>query len=89
MPPFGVAKELIYSITSLTLEWSRPSALPLVVKGESLWTLSQKSIFPNEFGGEMRATDKVIKKNQNVAKRSKIGYTVTKWQPKTNFYLAT
>ena len=49
----------------LTLKWSRPSAHPLVVKGGSLWTLTQKSIFPNEFGGEMRATDKVIQKNQN------------------------
>ena len=34
----------------------------------------------------MRATDKVIQKNQNTAqkrkKKSKIGYTITKWQPK-------
>ena len=63
----------------LTLKWSRPSALPLVVKWGSLWTLTQKSTFPNEFGGEMRTTDKVIQKNQNSAKKSKIGYTITKF----------
>ena len=69
-----------------TLKWSRPSALPLVVKGGgSLWTLTQKSTFPNEFGDEMRATDKVIHKNQNTAKKSKIGYTITKWRPKNQF----
>ena len=51
----------------------------------SLWTLTQKSTFPNEFGGEMRATDKVIQKNQNTAKKSKIGYTITKWRPKNQF----
>ena len=43
---------------------------------------SEKRPFPNEFGGEMRATDKVIPKNQNTAKKSKIGYTITKWPPK-------
>ena len=69
----------------LTLKWSRPSALPLVVKGGSLWTLTQKSTFPNEFGGEMRATDKVIQKNQNKAKKSKIWYTITKLRPKKQF----
>ena len=69
----------------LTLKWSRPSALTLVVKGGSLWTLTQKSIFPNEFGGETLATDKVIQKNQNTAKKSKIGYTITKWRPKNQF----
>ena len=69
----------------LTLKWSRPSALPLVVKGGSLWTLTQKSTFPNEFGDEMRATDKVIQKNQNTAKQSKIGYTITKWRTKNQF----
>ena len=43
------------------LKWLRPSALPLVVgEGGSLWTLTQKSTFPNEFGDEVRATDKVI-----------------------------
>ena len=70
--------------STLTLKWSRPSALPLVVKGGgSLWTLTQKSTFPNEFGGEMWATDKVIQKNQNTAKKSKIGiYAITKWRPK-------
>ena len=72
----------------LTLKWSRPSAVPLVVKG-SLWTLTQESTFPNEFGGEMRATDEVIQKNQNTAKKSKIGYTMTKWRPKSNFYFGT
>ena len=50
----------------LTLKWSRPSALPLVVKGGSL---SQKSTFPNEFGGEMRATDKVIQKKPKYSKK--------------------
>ena len=42
----------------------------------------------------MRATDKVIQKNQNTAttkkkkkkkKKSKIGYTITKWRPKKQF----
>ena len=33
----------------------------------------------------MRATDKVIQKNQNTAKKSKIGYTITKWRPKNPF----
>ena len=33
----------------------------------------------------MRATDKVIQKNQNKAKKSKIGYTITKWRPKNQF----
>ena len=45
--------------------------------------------FPNEFWGEMQATDKVIQNNQNTAKKWKIGYTITKWRPKTNFRLAT
>ena len=72
-------------LVSLTLKWSRPSALPLVVKGGSLWTLTQKSTFPNEFGGEMLATDKVIQKNQNTGKKSKIGYKITKWRPKNQF----
>ena len=77
----GLAK----SSTRLTLKWSRPSALPLVVKGGSLWTLTQESTFPNEFGGKMQATDKVIQNNQNTAKKSKIGYTITKWRPKNQF----
>ena len=55
--------------TNLTLKWSKYSVLPLVVKGGSLWTLTQKSTFPNEFGGEMRVTDKVIQKNQNRANK--------------------
>ena len=58
---------------------------PVSGQGGSLWTLTQKSTFPNEFGGEMRATDKVIQKNQNTAKKSKIGYTITKWRPKKQF----
>ena len=33
----------------------------------------------------MRAADKVIQKNQNTAKKSKIGYTITKWRPKNQF----
>ena len=33
----------------------------------------------------MRATDKVIQKNQNTAEKSKIGYTITKWRPKNQF----
>ena len=36
----------------------------------------------------MVATDKVIQKNQNTAKKkkkSKIGYTITKWRPKNQF----
>ena len=33
----------------------------------------------------MRATDKVIQNNQNTAKKSKIGYTITKWRPKNQF----
>ena len=33
----------------------------------------------------MRATYKVIQKNQNTAKKSKIGYTITKWRPKNQF----
>ena len=40
---------------------------PVSGQGGSLWTLTQKSTFPNEFGGEMRATDKVslFKKEDN------------------------
>ena len=33
----------------------------------------------------MRATDIEIQKNQNTAKKSKIGYTITKWRPKNQF----
>ena len=33
----------------------------------------------------MRATDKVIQKNQNRANKSKIGYTITKWRPNNQF----
>ena len=42
---------------------------PVSGQGGSLWTLTQKSTFPNEFGGEMQAADKVIQKNQNTAKK--------------------
>ena len=73
----------------LTLKWSRPSALPLVFKGGSLWTLTQKNTFPNEFGKEMRATDKVIQKNQNTAKNRKSDIKLQNGGQKTNFYLAT
>ena len=31
------------------------------------------------------STDKVIQKNQNTAKTTKIGYTITKWRPKNQF----
>ena len=58
---------------------------PVSGQGGSLWTLTQKSTFPNEFGSEIRTTDKVIQKNQNRAKKSKIGYTITKWRPKYQF----
>ena len=80
-----ISLHLKESQTNLTLKWSRPSALPLVVKGGSLWTLTQKSTFPNEFGGEMRATDKVIQKSQNTTKISKIEIKITKWRPKKQF----
>ena len=33
----------------------------------------------------MRATDKVIQKNQNTTEKSKIGYQITKWRPKNQF----
>ena len=58
---------------------------PVSGQGGSLWTLTQESTFPNEFGSEMQATDKVIQKNQNTAKKSKIRYTITKWRPKNQF----
>ena len=44
---------------------------PVSGQGGSLWTLTQKSTFPDEFGNEMRTTDKVIQKNQNTAKKKK------------------
>ena len=46
---------------------------------------NSEKYFPNEFGGEMWATNKVIQKNRNTAKKSKIGYKITKWRPKTQF----
>ena len=33
--------------------------------------VAQKSTFPNESGGEMRATDKIIQKNQSTAKKNR------------------
>ena len=33
----------------------------------------------------MQATDKVIQKKQDAAKKSKIRYTITKWRPKIQF----
>ena len=42
---------------------------PVSGQGGSVRTLTQKSTFKNEFGGEMWATDKVIQKNQNTAKK--------------------
>ena len=42
---------------------------PVSGQGGSQWTLTQKSFFPNVFGNEMLATDKVIQKNQNTAKK--------------------
>ena len=47
---------------------------PVSGQGVSLLPLTQESTFPNEFGGEMRATDKVIQKNQNTAKKLKFEY---------------
>ena len=58
---------------------------PLVVNGGSLGTLTQKGTFPNEFFSKIRTTDKVVQKNHNTAKKSKIGCTVTKWRPKNQF----
>ena len=43
---------------------------------------NSEKYFPEWIGNEMRGTDKVIQKNQNTAKKSKIGYTITKWRPK-------
>ena len=33
----------------------------------------------------MRDTNKVVQKNQNTTKKSKIGYAITKWRPKNQF----
>ena len=84
----GVEKEY-RAHNGLVIERGKPalrySVLPLVVKGGPKWTLTQKSTFPNEFGNEIWATDKVIQKNQNTVKKSKNGYTITKWRPKNQF----
>ena len=52
---------------------------PVSGQGGSLGTLTQKSTFPNEFCTEMHATDKVIQKNQNTAKKQS---KIIKWRPK-------
>ena len=69
---------------------------PVSGQGGSLWTLAQKSTFPNEIGGEMRATDKVIQKNQKTAKKKKkkkknrkLDIQLQNGSQKTKFYLAT
>ena len=41
---------------------------PISGQGGSLWTLTQKSTFPNEFGGEMQVTDKAKKNKSHVSK---------------------
>ena len=78
---YKISMEVLIETEICALRYSSPVS----GQGVFLWTLTQKSTFPNEFGGEMRATDKVIQKNQNTAKKSKIGYTVTKWRPKNQF----
>ena len=63
---------------------------PVSGQGGSLWTLTQKSTFPNEFGGEMQATDKVIQKNQNTGKKNqKSDIKLQNGCQKTNFYFTT
>ena len=62
---------------------------PVSGQGGSLWTLTQKSTFPNEFGAEMWATDKVIQKNQNTGKNQKSDIKLQNGGQKTNFYFAT
>ena len=46
---------------------------------------NSEKYFPEWILRWMRATDKVIQKNQNTAKKSKIGHMVTKWRPKEQF----
>ena len=86
---------------SLTPKWSRYSVLSIVVKEGSLWTLTQKSTFPNEFGSEMRATDKIIKtkkkkkkkiqqkKKKKKKKTRKSDIQLQNGGQKTHFHLAT
>ena len=51
---------------------------------------SEKYTFPNEFGSEMRATGKVIQKNQNTAKKNrKSDIQLQNGDQKINFHLAT
>ena len=52
-----------------------------MVNGGFIWTLTQKSTFPNEFCVETRVNGKVLQKNPIKAKKSKIGLTVSKWRP--------
>ena len=59
----------------------KASCTPVSGQGGSLWTLTQKSTFPNEFGGEMQATDKVIQKNQNSAKNRIYNYKTAAKKP--------
>ena len=68
---------LYYGVTT-----GKAFSTPVSGQGGVPMDLTQKSIFPNEFGDEMRVTDKKIQKNQNTATKSKIGYTITKWRPK-------
>ena len=63
---------------------------PVCGQGGFLWTLTQKSSFPDEFGGEMGATDKVIQKNQLSEKKNwKSDIQLQNGGQKNNFYLAT
>ena len=51
---------------------------------------NSEKYFPNEFGGEIRATDKVIQKNHNTAKKNrKSDIQLQNGGQKTNFYLMT
>ena len=62
---------------------------PVSGQGGSPWTLTQKSTFPNEFGGEMRATDKVIQKTKIQQKNRKSDIQLQNGGQKTNFNLPT
>ena len=79
------------SSAPLTLKWSRYCALLLVVKGGSLWTLTQKSTFPNEFlRWNTWATDRVIQKNHKHSKKNrKSDMQLQNGGQKNNFKLAT
>ena len=62
---------------------------PVSGQGGSLWTLTQECQFPNEFSGEIRATDEVIQQNQNTAKNRKSDIQLQNGGQKTNVYFAT